>query len=99
MPSLLAPGDPLYEPIVGVEPRCRRCWGLSYESQSWSYKPTGPFGPLFGPVAYVTTLNRREERRLAAQTRYKERRPFLRRIMEDPHSTRGESDGQAKDHY
>lgn len=26
----------LYVPNIGREPRCRRCWGLSYRSQSWS---------------------------------------------------------------
>jgi len=26
----------LYKPTANVQPRCRRCWGLSYESQSWS---------------------------------------------------------------
>src|SRR5229473_1410253 len=28
----------LYVPFSGLQPRCRRCWGLSYESQSWSYE-------------------------------------------------------------
>jgi hypothetical protein len=26
----------LYVPLSGLEPRCRRCWGLNYESQSRS---------------------------------------------------------------
>ena len=66
----------LYVPVVGVEPRCRRCWGLSYESQSWSYKPCGMFACL-GPIAYATTAARREERQLAARARYDARRAFL----------------------
>jgi hypothetical protein len=59
----------LYVPFSGLQPRCRRCWGLSYESQSWSYEG--------GPVAYVTTLCRREERHRAARARYDARRAFL----------------------
>src|SRR5262245_54596721 len=34
----------LYVPVNGLEPRCRNCWGLAYESQSWSYKPVGFLG-------------------------------------------------------
>jgi hypothetical protein len=67
----------LYIPLAGLEPRCRRCWGLSYESQSWSYNASGGLGSLFGPVAYVTTLCRREERQRAARARYDARRAFL----------------------
>jgi hypothetical protein len=66
----------LYVPVVGLEPCCRRCWGLSYESQSWSYKPTG-FLRVLGPVAWVTTEYRRQARKQAARTRYEARRPFL----------------------
>ncbi len=68
----------LYVPVSGLGPRCRRCWGLNYESRSWSYKPVGFLGPLLGPVAYATTTIRRNERRVAAQARYKARRPFLK---------------------
>ena len=67
----------LYVPVVGLEPRCRRCWGLNYESQSWSYKPTGFLGALLGPVAHQTTETRRQERREAARARYAVRRQFL----------------------
>jgi hypothetical protein len=67
----------LYVPVMNLEPRCRRCWGLAYESQSWSYKPTGWLGRILGPVAHATTLVRRRERRLAAHKRYAARRPFL----------------------
>jgi hypothetical protein len=63
----------LYVPLEGVEPRCRRCWGLSYESQSWSYKPTGLLGRWLGPIAYATTLERRRQRRRASRARYAER--------------------------
>src|SRR5262245_36823140 len=28
----------VYVPVDGLQPRCRVCWGLSYSSQSWSYK-------------------------------------------------------------
>jgi hypothetical protein len=63
-------------PVADLEPRCRRCWGLSYESRSWSYKPTG-FLKFLGPIAYVTTQHRREHRREAAQERYRQRRAFL----------------------
>ena len=67
----------LYVPVGGLEPRCRRCWGLNYESQSWSYKPTGILGAVFGPVAYATTAARRLERRAAAAIRYQARRQYL----------------------
>jgi hypothetical protein len=63
----------LYVPVVGLEPRCRRCWGLSYESQSWSYKATG-FLAALGPIAYATTLERRKQRRESARVRYEARR-------------------------
>ena len=66
----------LYVPVEGAEPRCRRCWGLAYESQSWSYTPTG-FLRFLGPIAYATTLERRKKRRLASRTRYAERRRLL----------------------
>lgn len=67
----------LYIPIEGYEPRCRRCWGLSYQSQSRSYKPCGLLGRLFGPIAHETTLERRKRRQQAARARYDARRAFL----------------------
>ena len=67
----------LYVPVAGCEPRCRRCWGLSYVSRSWSYKPVGFFGRYFGTLAYGTTRERRKQRRQAARERYEDRRPFL----------------------
>lgn len=74
----------LYVPIAGYEPRCRRCWGLNYASQSWSYKPVSLCGQVLSSVAYVTTAVRRDERRQAARTRYAARRPFLRAGLEAP---------------
>jgi hypothetical protein len=67
----------LYVPREDLPPRCRRCWGLSYQSQSWSYKPTGPLGALLGSTAALTTAYRRRVRRVAAKARYAARRPFL----------------------
>lgn len=68
----------LYIPVVGLEPRCRRCWGLAYVSQTWSYKPVAWLGKALGPVARATTYARREKRREAAQARYADRRLALR---------------------
>jgi hypothetical protein len=65
----------VYVPLAGSDPRCRRCWG-NYESQSWSYKPSGPLAFL-GPIAYVITDERRRERHEAAQARYAIRRALL----------------------
>jgi hypothetical protein len=68
----------LYVPVAGLEPRCRRCWGLNYESQSWSYKPCALLAGLgLGPVGHITTANARSERRRAARARYDARRAFL----------------------
>jgi hypothetical protein len=67
----------LYVPVFGLEPRCRRCWGLGYVSQSWSYKPIGMLGRLLGPIAHATTDARRQARRRAARLRYDARRAFL----------------------
>jgi len=76
-PSCLKRATRLYVPVRGLEPRCRRCWGLSYESQSWSYKPMGSFGRILGPIAYATTDARRQERRQKAVERYTVRRSAL----------------------
>jgi hypothetical protein len=59
----------LYVPLAGLDARCRRCWGLSYASQSWCYRPDWA-----RTVNYVTTLHARCERRRAARQRYRERR-------------------------
>lgn len=68
----------LYVPRADLQPRCRQCWGLSYESRSWSYK-AGGFLQFLGPLGRLTTLDRRDDRRNAARKRYAERRPFLMR--------------------
>lgn len=67
----------LYVPLKGLEPRCRCCWGLSYESQSWSYKRVGIFGRVLGPIAYATTNTRRQKKRQRALDRYTARRSAL----------------------
>jgi hypothetical protein len=67
----------LYVPTSELEPRCRRCWGLSYESRSWNYREPSGLGQELRLVAYATTLEGRSERRRAALTRYDARRPFL----------------------
>ena len=64
----------LYVPTLGLRPRCRRCWGISYESQSRSYKATGFLAALGIALAYETTDERRRQRRRAARERYAERR-------------------------
>ena len=64
----------VYLPTTDADPRCRRCWGLSYESRSWSYTPCGVLGPFLGPVAYVTTGVRRDERMAVSRARYAARR-------------------------
>jgi hypothetical protein len=63
----------LYVPLENLQPRCRRCWGLNYASQSWSYKATG-WTAFLGPLAHATTEERRRERREAARERYAKRR-------------------------
>lgn len=71
----------LYVPVFGVAPRCRRCWGLSYASQSWSYKRVGLLGPLYGQVAYATTRIRRAKRRAAARVCYDARRELYFAVL------------------
>jgi hypothetical protein len=66
----------LYVPREDLPPRCRRCWGLSYQSQSWSYRRTGPMDLLFGSAAQRTTEIRRERRKAAAEARYAEKRRY-----------------------
>jgi hypothetical protein len=65
----------LYVPVVGCDPRCRKCWGLSYQSQSWSYRPSALFGAH--SAAAVTTILARRERRQASRLRYAARRKAL----------------------
>ena len=53
--------------------RCRRCWGLSYESQKWSYH-----GDWWARLPnYTTTERQREERRAEARLRYARRRRYV----------------------
>jgi hypothetical protein len=61
-------------PLPALDPRCRRCWGLNYARQSWSYSRANPWAALLGPVAYVTTEERRRERREASREGYAVRR-------------------------
>ena len=60
----------LYVPRPSLQPRCRRCWGLSYQSQTWNYK-----GSEWDRLpCYVTTDNARQDRRRDARSRYAARR-------------------------
>jgi len=70
----------LYVPTAGLEPRCRRCWGLSYQTQSWSYKEYGPLG--WGrDICHESTAMRRKERRQAAMERYAARHAVLAAVI------------------
>ena len=69
----------LYVPVERLDPRCRRCWGLNYRSQSENYKATGYLGRLFGALALATTAENRQARRRASRLRQAERRRFLNR--------------------
>lgn len=53
----------LYHPTTECPPRCRRCWGLNYECQSWSYRHSTVMARLFGSTAIATTSLRRDKRR------------------------------------
>jgi hypothetical protein len=65
----------MYLPPGGGGLRCRRCWGLSYESQKWSYH-----GDWWARLPnYTTTERQREERRAEARMRYARRRRYLAR--------------------
>lgn len=75
---LLCPGcrrrvTRVYIPVKGLQPRCRQCWGLAYESQRWCYKAGGLL-EFLGPIAYATTARRRDQRRIASLERYRIRR-------------------------
>jgi hypothetical protein len=52
----------LYVPVEGLEPRCRRCWVLGYESQSWSYH-----GGIWHVLASDAIRKRRRNRQRAAR--------------------------------
>src|SRR5262245_45622088 len=77
VPSLPATRDAALRADRGSRAAVAAVLGLSYTSQSWSYKPVGLYGQVLGPVATATTEARRDERRQAARARYAERRPFL----------------------
>lgn len=66
----------LYVPVADADLRCRRCWGLSYESQSWSYRSEVRVGALVFPLNLCrhTTQLHRDKRRQAARLRYAARR-------------------------
>ena len=65
----------MYLPPGGGGLRCRRCWGLSYESQKWSYH-----GDWWARLPnYTTTERQREERRAKSRLRYARRRRYLAR--------------------
>ena len=57
----------LYVPSQGLDMRCRSCWGLSYESRSWSYHPG--FMGWSRDVCLATTESRREERKARSRIR------------------------------
>jgi hypothetical protein len=61
----------LYVPVAGFEPRCRRCWGLTYQTRSWNYKGDSRV------IARNTTLIWRRNARKAARARYEMRRPLF----------------------
>lgn len=64
----------LYVPLSELQPRCRRCWGLNYASQGWTYNRGWPLDRVF---RRATTQEARAERRRAARLRYAERRALL----------------------
>ena len=81
-PFLVCPGcrrraTRVYVPVAGLEPRCRRCWALSYETQSWNYKG------VYGKIARGTTAIWREDGRRAARARQAARRQALAKSMTD----------------
>jgi hypothetical protein len=71
----------LYLPTVEAPLRCRRCWGLSYESrQLRGYSLRSRWGPLLSPRAgaLVRADDARIARAEAAAKRRAERREILR---------------------
>lgn len=67
----------LYVPIRGLDLRCRSCWGLSYESRSWSYH--GFMGWANALCKETTQARRAERTKSRLQTR---RRKSSRRASE-----------------
>lgn len=78
----------LYAPLAESELGCRRCYGLSYVSQTHqNYKDSiwgrGHFANIFGTTqrdwAYMSTNERRSARREAAAERWRKRKRFFRK--------------------
>lgn len=76
----------LYQPVADCGLACRRCWGLTYPSQTLhNYKGSlwgrGIFAQMFRTTqrdwALQISDDRRRMRRSAAQKRWTERRPYL----------------------
>jgi hypothetical protein len=80
----------LYLPLADSQLGCRQCYGLSYISRTLqNYKDSiwgrGPFAGLLGTTqrdwAYMTTNERRKERRAKRAERQELRRRFVRRAL------------------
>jgi hypothetical protein len=67
----------VYLPLAGLEPRCRRCWGLGYASQAYTYRPIGGPSSLWAALCLLGKDERRQERQRRARARWAGRRPFL----------------------
>lgn len=65
----------LYVPVAGVDLRCRRCWGLSYESRSRTYglRGTSLLASLRASLVYDETLRNRTNLRRESRTRSRQR--------------------------
>jgi hypothetical protein len=73
-PACLGRATRLYIPAADADPRCRRCWGLTYTSRSWSYAPVFMFGQWLESAATATTYESRRERKANSRKRYALRR-------------------------
>jgi hypothetical protein len=71
----------MYVPAADAGAACRRCWGLTYESQQRRTYRAGP--GLFSPLTYAWCRadDAREARAAAAAKRYAERREIFGRTM------------------
>ena len=79
----------LYLPLCDSWLACRRCWGLTYASQTLqNYKDSpwgrGEFARMFGTSqrdwAFLTTYEKRTERLEASRERWGKRRRYLARV-------------------
>jgi hypothetical protein len=69
----------LYMPTLRNPLRCRRCWGLTYESsRAHNYRGHGLFSPRMASV--MSTFHVRETRRHDASLRWKTRRRLRERL-------------------